>query len=135
MSRRKDIPAADLALLQYCRKLNEDIADLQRVLPEAQALDALMQLNLDGLPQEKKRMMACILRDKAELDAKQSELNGIVTRAEEAAQRIRNTNLRRIARLYCIDGLSGCAVKSSCACSERTAERHIALLNRQTEKP
>lgn len=135
MSRRNEcgIPAADLALLQRCRQLNEDIAELQRTLPEAQALDALARLNLDNLPTEKRRMAAHILRDKAELDARQAEFDDLVIRAEEAAQRIRNANLRRIARLYCLDGLSGYAVKSSCSCCERTVDRCIALLNRLPE--
>ena len=135
MSRRNEcrIPAADLALLQRCRQLNEDIADLQRTLPEAQVLDALRQLNLDDLPLNDRRMAARILRDKAELDARQAELDALVIPAEEAAQRIRNTNLRRIARLYCLDGLSGYAAKASCVCCERTVDRCIALLNRLPE--
>lgn len=135
MSRRNEcgIPAADLALLQRCRQLNEDIAELQRTLPEAQALDALARLNLDDLPLNDRRMAACILRDKSDIDAMQAELDELVIRAEEAARRIRNVNLRRIAKLYCLDGLSGYAVKASCACCERTVDRCIALLNRLPE--
>ena len=133
MSRRNDIPAADLALLQRCRRLNEDIAALQRTLPEAQVLDALRQLNLDDLPLNDGRMAARILRDKSDIDAMQEELDALVIPAEEAAQRIRSANLRRVAKLYCLDGLSGYAVKGSCACCERTVDRCIALLNRLPE--
>lgn len=132
MSRRNErgIPAADLALLQRCRQLNEDIAELQRTLPEAQALDALAQLNLDDLAPDNRRMAALILRDKADFDTMQAELDALIIPAEEAAQRIRNVNLRRVAKLYCLDGLSGYAVKSSCSCCERTVDRCIAQLNR-----
>lgn len=135
MSRRNDycIPTADLSLLQRCRQLNEDIAELQRTLPEAQALDALARLNLDDLAPDNRRMAARILRDKVDYDARQAEFDELVIRAEEAAQRIRNANLRRIAKLYCLDGLSGYAVKSSCSCCERTVDRCIALLNRLPE--
>ena len=133
MSRRNDycIPAADLSLLQRCRQLNEDIALLVRTLPDAKTLDDLARL--DDLPEDKQRLVERILRDKAELDTKKEELNALIVPAEEAAQRIGNANLRRIARLYCLDGLSGYAVKASCSCCVRTADRCIALLNRLPE--
>ena len=133
MSKRNDycIPAADLSLLQRCRQLNEDITLLVRTLPEAKTLADLARL--DDLPEDKQKLVERILRDKADCDAMQAELDALIIRAEEAAQRIGNANLRRIARLYCIDGLSGYAVKASCSCCVRTADRCIALLNRLPE--
>lgn len=135
MSRNNEscIPVADLALLQRVRRLHEDIALLLHTLPDAQTLDALTRLNFDDLPPDKRRMAACIRRDKADLDAKQAELDELVIRAEESAQRIRNPNLRRVARLYCLDNLSGYAVKQACSCCARTVDSCIALLNRQPE--
>ena len=123
------IPEPDRALFRRCRVLNEDIALLRKSLPEPEVVAALERISPDKLPEDQQRMQACILRDKADLKAKEAELEESVIRAELATQRIPNANLRRIVRLYCLDGLSYAETKHSVSCCQRTVERWIAYLN------
>lgn len=123
------IPEPDRVLFRRCRVLNEDIAILRNSLPVPEVVAALERISPDKLPEDQRRTAACILRDKADLKAKEAELEESVIRAELAAQRIPNANLRRIAKLYCIDGMSYAETKHSVSCCQRTVERWIAYLN------
>ena len=117
-----------LALFRRCRKLNEEIAQLRAVLPDPGVIAALERVDPDSLPPEQSRIAKVILRDKAELTAKEAELEEISTQAEKAAQQLSNGNLRRIVRLYCIDGMNFSSLEHSCACSRSTITRWIYLL-------
>lgn len=123
------IPESDLAIFRQCRRLNVDIDHLRNTLPEPNVIAALERVNLDELPLDQRRMAACILRDRDELAAKEADLKALAIPAELAAQRIPNANLRRITRLYCIDGMRNSVVKQLCPCCERTVDRWIAFLN------
>lgn len=123
------IPESDLALFRQCRRLNIDIDHLRDTLPEPNVITALERVSLDELPLDQRRMAACILRDKDELAAKEAELKALAIPAELAAQRIPNVNLRRIVRLYALDGMRYSAVRQSCSCCSRTVDRWIAFLN------
>lgn len=129
------IPEPDLALFMRYRRLNEDINQLRKVLPESGIIAALERIDLNALPLDQRRMAACALRDKADLEAKEAEREELSIPAEQAAQRIPNANLRRIVRLYCLDGMGYHATIQACAgaCCERTVNRWIALLNRYAE--
>lgn len=123
------IPESDLAIFRQCRRLNVDIDHLRDTLPKPNVITALERVNLDELPPDQRRMAACILRDKTELAAKKAELEALAIPAELAAQHIPNANLRRITRLYCLDGMRYSAVRQSCSCCSRTVDRWIAFLN------
>ena len=129
------IPEPDITLFMRYRRLNKDIEQLRKVLPESGIISALERIDLNALPLDQRRMAACALRDKAELEAKKAEREALSIPAEQAAQRIPDANLRRIVRLYCLDGMGYRATIQACAgaCCERTVNRWIALLNRYAE--
>lgn len=127
------IPEPGRLLLWRCRRLKEDLAGLERVLPKPEVVALLARLPLYELPRSKRKQVACILRLKSMQDEKQAELDGISIKAEIAAHRIEHENLRRIVKLYCLDGLSIADTAKDCPCSTGTVRKYINLLNRPSE--
>ena len=129
------IPEPDRALFMRYRRLNKDIEQLRKVLPESGIISALERVDLNALPLDQRRVAACALRDKADLETKEAKREALSIPAEQAAQRIPNANLRRIVRLYCLDGMGYRATIQSCAgaCCKRTVERWLAILNGHAE--
>lgn len=124
------IPEPDRLLLQRCRHLKEDLAGLERVLPEPEVIALLARLPLYELPRSKRKQIACILRLKSMQDEKRAELNKIIVKAEIAAHRIEHEKLRRVVKLYCLDGLSIADTAKDCPCSERTVRKYVKLLSK-----
>lgn len=124
----------NVALFQRCRALNEEVARLRAALPEESVIAALERIGIDKLPPDQQRVARCILRDKAELAAKQDELDLICTQAEEAVQSLPLANMRRVVQLYCIDGLRYGDIRHISSCSQRTVARYVHAL-KQHEEP
>lgn len=118
----------DLSLFRRCRALNEEIDLLRAALPAPEVIAALERRALDTLPMDQRRLAERFLRDHADLTMRECELKDIRIQAEAAAKSLPNANLRRIAQLYCIDGMSYTDVMQCCGCSKRTVARHISLL-------
>jgi len=127
----QEIP--NLALFQRCRELHEEIAYLRAALPEPEVIAALKRVGIDEMPPDQQRMAKRILRDYANLTAKETELETLTEQAEEAALLLSNKNLRRITQLYCIDGLSWADLLQNCPCSVRTVARHVKALKKHDE--
>ena len=131
------ISALDLALLQRCRYLSESISGLHRVLPSPKTVAALETLGVDNLPpntpRKVRRKLTTILRCKTLLDERQAEFDSIVCQAECVAHRIKNHNLRRIAKLYCLDGKNVREIVQECSVTTDTVYRWLKVLNRPPE--
>lgn len=127
------IPEPDRLLFRRCRRLKEDLAGLERVLPESEVVALLAHLPLYELPRSKRKQVARILRLKSMQDEKLAELDRSCIKAEIAAHRIEHEKLRRIVKLYCLDGLSIADTAKDCLCCTDTVRKYIRLLNRPFE--
>lgn len=127
------IPEADRRLLARCHYLNKEIKEWNKCLPEQKVIELLSQLNLYELPRRNRAMVKAILWGKGKREEKQAELDRIVIKAEKAAHRIKNEKMRRVAKLYCLDGLDSGEVAKQCSFSRSTACKYIRLLNKKPE--
>ena len=98
-------------------------------MPKPEVVALLASLPLYELPSRDRKQIVHILRLKSMQDEKQTELTKIAIKAENAAHRIAHENLRRIIKLYCLDGLSVADTAKGCPCSTGTVRKYIALLN------
>lgn len=124
----QEIP--NLALFQRCRSLHEEIDRLRAIVPAPEVIAALERVDISEMPPDQQRMAKRILRDKADLTAKEAELETLSVQAEESVQQLPTANLRRVAQLYYIDGMSWTDVINSCPCSESTVMRCIKRLRK-----
>ena len=127
------IPEADRRLLARCRSLNKDIEEWNKCLPEQNVIKMLSQLNLDELPRRNRVMVKAVLWGKGKLEERRTELDRIIIKAEKAAHRIKDEKMRRVAKLYCLDGLDSGEVSKQCPFSRATACKYIRLLNKRPE--
>lgn len=118
----------DLSIFRRCRALNEEIDHLRAASPNPAVIDALQCKALDTLPPDQRRLAERFLLDYEDLTALEDALKSVRIQAERALKSLPNANLRRVAQLYCIDGMSYTDVLQCCGCSGRTVARHISLL-------
>ena len=127
----QEIP--NLSLFQRCRALHEELDRLHTILPATEVIAAIERADISQMPPDQQRMAKRILRDMADLTAKEAELETLTMQAEEAVQQIPNINLRRVTQLYCIDGMRWQDVLQHCGCCERTVSRCLSLLKKKDE--
>lgn len=127
----QEIP--NLALFQRCRALHEELDRLRTILPATEVIAAIERADISQMPPDQQRMAKRILRDMADLTAKEAELETLTMQAEEAVQQLPNINLRRVTQLYCIDGMRWQDVLQHCGCCERTVSRCLSLLKKKDE--
>jgi hypothetical protein len=113
--------------------LNKDIEEWNKCLPEQKVIELLSQLNIDELPRRNRAMVKAVLWGKGQLEERRAELDRIIIKAEKAAHRIENEKMRRVAKLYCLDGLDSGEVAKQCSFSKATACKYIKLLNKRPE--
>ena len=127
----QEIP--NLALFQRCRSLHEEIDRLRAIVPAPEVIAAVERVDISEMPPDQQRMAKRILRDKADLTAKEAELETLSVQAEESVQLIPNINLRRVTQLYCIDGMRWQDVLQHCGCCKRTVSKCLSLLKKKDE--